>query len=262
MEQEFGFKELYDVFIKATYPIEINGKTFVENETIANFDKIQLANFNEETSFVSANGGFDNRARVWWERTKDVKLEFTQGIFSRTQFALLNNLKVLKKAENVPIYVPVRETCESTEEGDVVFSHIPCEPLFVYNVNTGAAITDYTVVNDHTINITAAYTSVLLDYLYEYTNGSSTFIVGSQLTNGTFVLIGKTKVKDDITGQVKTGIIRIPKLKLMSDLSMRLGTQANPVVGRMSAMAIPVGDRGRQYVMEMEILNDDIDSDM
>lgn len=262
MDREFGFKELEEVLIKATYPIEVNGRTFAEGETVAAFDKIQLANFNETKTFVSANGGYDNRARVWWESTKEVKLNFVQGIFSKVEFGILYNEKVIQKAVNTTIIINKREIVESDENGKVVCSEIPLTPLFVYNATTGAAITEYTVVDNRTFIIDAAYTSVLLDYPYKYRNGSSTFIVGRQLSNGTFVLTGKTKVKDDVTGQVKTGIIRIPKLKLMSELSMRLGKEANPMVGRMDATAHPVGVKGHEVVMEIEILNDDIDSDM
>ena len=53
--------------------------------------------------------------------------------------------------------------------------------------------------------------------------------MGKQLIPGFLRLEGKTRVKDDISGKVRTGIIEIPKLKLMSDLSMRLGKNANPV---------------------------------
>jgi hypothetical protein len=56
-------------------------------------------------------------------------------------------------------------------------------------------------------------------------------VVGRPLTNGYLSLSGKTRVKDEITGQVTTGIINIPKLKLMSDLSMRLGDNATPIMG-------------------------------
>jgi hypothetical protein len=35
-----AMKELYDVFLKATYPIEIGDKRIEEGETIALFDKI------------------------------------------------------------------------------------------------------------------------------------------------------------------------------------------------------------------------------
>jgi hypothetical protein len=45
MEQGLGFKELYEVFLKTTYPIEMGEKTIESGETIARFDRIQLANF-------------------------------------------------------------------------------------------------------------------------------------------------------------------------------------------------------------------------
>ena len=40
MSNEFSLSELYEVFIKATYPMEIGGKLFEEDETICVFDKI------------------------------------------------------------------------------------------------------------------------------------------------------------------------------------------------------------------------------
>ena len=72
MNSEFGLKELYEVSLKATYPIEVNNRTIEIGESIAVFDRIQLANFAETKKFISANGGFDNRPLVWWEETKDI----------------------------------------------------------------------------------------------------------------------------------------------------------------------------------------------
>ena len=40
MEQSIGFKELYEVSLKATYPIEVNGEAIEIGETIAVFDSI------------------------------------------------------------------------------------------------------------------------------------------------------------------------------------------------------------------------------
>lgn len=77
MTNELGFKELYEVSLKATLPIEVNGETIEVGETIAFFDKIQIANFQEIKISASANGGYDSRALVWWEETKEVKLNFT-----------------------------------------------------------------------------------------------------------------------------------------------------------------------------------------
>jgi hypothetical protein len=83
MTNELNFKELYSVSLKSTYPIEVNGETIEAGETIAFFDKIQIANFQEIKSFVSANGGYDNRELVWWEETKEIKINFSQGVFSK-----------------------------------------------------------------------------------------------------------------------------------------------------------------------------------
>ena len=83
MNTEFGLKELYDLTLKATYPIEMEGRKFETGEVIARFDKIQIANFRELTSRVSANGGKMNPALVVWEDTKEIQLTFSQGIFSK-----------------------------------------------------------------------------------------------------------------------------------------------------------------------------------
>lgn len=83
MINELNFKELYQVSLKATYPIEVGGKIIEPGETVASFDKIQIANFQEIKSLTSANGGFGNRAQIIWETTKEIKISFTQGVFSK-----------------------------------------------------------------------------------------------------------------------------------------------------------------------------------
>ena len=87
-------------------------------------------------------------------------------------------------------------------------------------------------------------------------------IVEKRFLNGFLTFEGRTRVKDDITGQTHTGIIKIPKLKLMSDLSMRLGQDATPVLGTFKAVGYPVGVKGNKKAMEIILLDDDIDSDL
>jgi hypothetical protein len=82
MSNEFGMKELYSVFLKTTYPIEVSGKRIEIGETIARFDKIQLANFAEKKEFTAARGGYENAPRVWWEETKEIAVTIMQGVFS------------------------------------------------------------------------------------------------------------------------------------------------------------------------------------
>ena len=124
----------------------------------------------------------------------------------------------------------MREGIETNEQGIATAKHQIVEPAFVYDAKTGDKIENATVSVQQIIT-SKPYQDIIVDYWYNYTNKSTTMIVGRPLTNGYLSLTGKTRVKDEVTGQVKTGIINIPKLKLMSDLSMRLGDNATPIMG-------------------------------
>ncbi len=258
---EFGIKELYSVKLKTTYPIEIAGRWINEGETIVYFDSVQISGFQEFKTYVTAHGGFDDRAHVWWETSKEVRFFLERGIFSKTQFAMLSNSKLATITENEKIIIPTREEVESNENGVFETKETPVNNFYVYKLETGEKV-NYTKIENKKYQINDIYTNLILDYDYEYTKGGSLITVGQRLIKGCLRLEGRTKIKDDVTGQTHTGIIIIPKLKLMSDLSMRLGENATPVVGRIQATAIPEGERGNQKIVEMYFLNDDIDSDM
>lgn len=261
MDNDFGFKELYEVALKTTYPIEIQNRTLQPGEVIAYFDRLQLGNFKESKKFASSNGGYDNRSLVWWEETNDVKFSLVQGVFSKVQFALMSNSKLISSSPESAILLTQRELLESDESGIITLKHKPVGAYFIYETSSGDKL-EPVAANDINIQISRQFTNVVVDYQWEYAGKFSSVVVGRSLVEGYLTLEGKTRVKDDITGQVKTGILTIPKLKLMSDLSMRLGSDAVPVVGQLDAVALPVGAKGQKKVMEITFLDDDIDSDM
>ena len=262
MTDELSFKELYEVSLKSTSSIEVGGRTIEVGETIAIFDKINIANFREIKDHVSANGGYGNRPLITWESTKEIDISFSQGTFSKTQLALMSNANLITNNGEERIPINKREQHESNESKQIYLSHSPIadKPCFVYDVDTGEKISGWKL-NNHVITIDKSYTDVLVDYWYEYKNGYSTLQVGKALTQGFLTLVGKMRIKDE-TGTVKTGIIHIPKLRLMSDLSIRVGSDAAPHIGVLNAVAFPEGARGHQKVMDITFLNDDIDADM
>ena len=74
-------------------------------------------------------------------------------------------------------------------------------------------------------------------------------------------LEGRTRIKDDITGENHTAIIYIPKLKITSDFNLTLGQNAQPVVGKFSGTALSVGDKKQSRALEIYFLDEDIDRD-
>jgi len=134
------------------------------------------------------------------------------------------------------------------------------DQIFIYRKSDGERLSWNRI--GRYLKINEAYLDVIVFYRYNYVGGAGVAKIGQQFLGGFLELEGKTRVKDDTSGLITTGIIKIPKLKLMSGLSIRMGAQANPVVGTFSAVGVPVELRHNSYVMEFEFLNNDIDSDM
>ena len=263
MNTEFGLKELTDMTLKATYPIELEGKRFEPGEVIARFDKIQIANFREITSRVSANGGYHNAARVIWEDPKEIQLTFTQGIFSKKQFALLSNSRLLRVKKDDTIWIPQHISSESDEQGKIDLGKEMVRDVFVYDAKTYEKLKPTNVdLEKGIVVIDQPYVDVEIDFEYVYNNRASSLIIGQKLIGGFLYLEGKTRVKDDITGKTHTALLRIPRLKLVSDLSMRLGREAGPVLANFSAVGLPISTKKPQEIMELLFLNDDIDAEM
>lgn len=260
---EFGLKELSELTLKATYPIEMAGRIFQPGEVIARFDKIQLANFKEVTSRTNATGGYDNRSLVIWEDPKEIQLNFTQGIFSKSQFALLSNANLIDNAPTAPILISAHYQGESDESGKIKINKERISNVFIYDAKTFEKLEPVSAdLEKGELVIKKSYHKVEVDYQYAYTNGATIMTIGKKLIEGYLQLEGKTRVKDDITGKTRTAILRIPRLKLVSDLSMRLGREATPVLASFSAIGLPEGGRGSKKIMELLFLNDDIDADM
>ena len=215
MDNEFGLQELYSVQIKSTYPIEIKGKEIAAGEVIAAFDSILIANFQEIHKEAAAQGGYQNRKLVIWNRTEGVNLVFTQGIFSKTQFALMNNSRLINLNENQKVRIAQRDELETDSEGKMTLTHVPIDSwIFVYNKETGEKLTGLSMIDEKTLQTSLVYKDVIVDYEYGYDNGIDVSFIGEDIFEGYVTLEGRTRIKDDITGETHTAIIYIPKLKI------------------------------------------------
>jgi hypothetical protein len=155
-----------------------------------------------------------------------------------------------------------RERVETDENGKFELKNLPCGNFFLYGAAGDKIPSSRITRNGKKVIVSGSvYEELICDYDFLYTSNVSELILGQELVKGYLSLEARTRVKDDITGHTKTGIIKIPQLKLMSDLSMRLGDNASPLMGTFKAIGYPVGSRGDTKVMEILFLEDDIDSD-
>ena len=154
--------------------------------------------------------------------------------------------------------VPKTEILEADDEGAINLQFIP-QKLFVYKKD-GSRGKDF-VLEGQKIKGLTTYEEHVCDYYYEYQENIVYLQSGLGITNGYLRLEGKTRLKDDNTGHIVTGLITIPRLKLKTGISARLGANAEPVIGTFQGEGYPVGTRGNKTVCSLTILSDDIDSD-
>ena len=257
---QFTFSELYDVYIRPLYEVKIGNRIVSVKEPIAIFDSLQISNFKEINTMISANGGYHNGVRVVWKDPQGVEFGFERGVFSKEQLGLLWNSQLIKNLGEENVTISKREFVESNQNGEFELEEIPIDgTIFIYK-DDGVKVVNYSV-EGKVITTQEQNTNYTVLYQYSYSNDNSIYKIGNELLSGFLELEGKTRVKDSETGSVETGLLKIPKFKLMSDFSIRLGKNASPVVGHFSGVGLPVGAKGNSYICEFYLLGDDVDSD-
>lgn len=257
MDNFVGIKELYDVSLRLNAPLEIGGIKYDINESILNFETAEIAQINETKQNVQARGGYHNPALVNWEIDKEMNFAISHGVLSPKSWALLSNSKIKE-----PVYksVGIYETLHVIEAGDYSYVDLkycpnscdciigaqpnPCfEPLpmgrrpelmlkplppsktkwiFIYDEETGKRIRDFEIYQNR-IFFKEDVRKITIDYTFYCEDKIRVIEVGNRLLNGFLRLTGKMSVKDEKSGEVTTAILEMPKIKLSSSLSMKLG---------------------------------------
>lgn len=262
MTNGFGVKELYSAVIKTTYEMEINGIIYAPNEPILRFDRLSIAALDEGKVRKEARGGSDGAVLMYWEDTNRVIFGCSIGTVSNFGLALISNSRLLTKTAGLPQDISYFEEKESNESNEIELRYTPkTGSVFIYGIENGVKITPVSIIGK-TIILNSPYLDVGIDYIYEYIDKTETMKVGCRLINGYLSLEGRTRTVDESDGKEKTAVIKIPQIRLMSDLSMRLGDNRSPQVYGMTFEGVPVGEKGNRYVCEIIYLNNDIDTDL
>lgn len=298
MQEMYGMKEFYDVTIRANQPIEIGGKKFDINEALLSFSTAEIASIDQSISSVQARGGYHNPALINWDNDREVRFGISHGVLSPVSWALLSNSQLISKRK---VSVPYKEVVDVIEDDEYCFADLrycpnaclelmgvqpnPCfEPLpmgrrpelmlkplppsktkfiFCYDEETGEKIRDFEIYRNR-IYFKRECRHVVVDYTFDYENEAMSLELGKRLCNGYLSLDGKMNIKGDIKGEVTTVVLKIPKIKITSALSLRLGKQVDdPVVSDFYFTGYFDENvrRDSQKIWELTFLKDGVDSE-
>jgi hypothetical protein len=103
----------------------------------------------------------------------------------------------------------------------------------------------------------------VIDYYYNYEHEAITYLLEKERFNGLFTLEAKFYSKDENEGRKYTNVMFMPKVRIVSNINLRLGERADPTVSTFNIIGMPetVGEY-KNLIVDITRLNDDIDADI
>jgi hypothetical protein len=228
--------------------------------------------------------------RVIWEDRSEVQFSLTEGVMSSISMGILLSAAVSEaKTAEETLLIPKREGPFELENGRIYITHqpvlYPTKKVFIYEYERGVAqkkvfgeldpennrynsFLDQTkiclkVFKDKEGNEADATKEYIVDYYYEYKDEALLYTIQKERFNGLFTLEGKFYSKDENDGLNYTNLIYMPKVRVVSDINLRLGERADPTTSVFNIIGLPenVGGNKKSLILEITRLSEDIDAE-
>ena len=290
IDQYFGHKQLYSVVLRAKTPMQFGERYIEAEEPVLYFDDIDMSVLSEQDRVVMAQGGWANMPRVVWDDRKEVTFSMTDGVMSSVGMSILLSANVAERQDGEILYIPKREgPLELNNNHELYLQHWPVEnsikKTFIFDYERdavqrkvyGKRIEDKTdpfdnsqnipciqVFQDKKLSIPADISrKYVVDYYYKYEDEAFIYNVQKERFNSLFTLEAKFYSKDENEGMNYTNILYMPKVRVVSNINLRLGERADPTVSNFTIIGLPetVGDN-KNLILQITRLGQDIDEDI
>ena len=281
IDQYFGVKELSEVVLKAKTPMQFGSRHLEQGEPVLYFENVSMSMLTERSSPIMARGGWSNMPRVIWEDRSEVTFTLREGVMSSISMGILLSANMTEKKPSETLLIPKREgPFELDSENSFYLEHMPVLPpkkkVFIYEYEHDVAQKKvYGEILNRQINllgeeiprirvkdadVTKRY---IVDYYYEYKDEALIYLIQKERFNGLFTLEGKFYSKDENNGINYTNLIYMPKVRVVSDINLRLGERADPTTSVFNIVGMPEKtDDSNNLIVKVMRLNTDIDADI
>ena len=289
IDQYFGVKELYEVVLRAKAPMQFGSRYIEADEPVLYFENVSMSVLREASNPIMARGGWSNLPRVIWEDRSEVQFQLSEGVMSSISMGILLSASVTTPTKERPLLVSKREGPFILDGTHRIFiEHWPIEypqkKVFIFEYDRDVAQkkiygklirdidpyggTDYMpCVELYKDKACTEYADIgkqyLIDYYYAYGEEALIYSIQKERFNGLFTLEGKFYSKDENEGKNYTNVLYMPKVRVVSDINLRLGERADPTMSVFNIIGLPenMGDNRQSLILEINRLNSDEDSD-
>ena len=101
--------------------------------------------------------------------------------------------------------------------------------------------------------------NILCDYYFNYDKDVILYSMARERFTNLYSLEATFLMKDENDGLLHTGLLRMPKVRVVSNINLRMGERADPSVSTFNIIAIPESKGNRESVVcEVIYLDEDI----
>lgn len=278
IDQYFGIKELSKVVLRAKTPMNFGSRHLEADEPVLYFENVSMAVLNEDNRPIMARGGWKNMPRVVWDSRSAVTFTLSEGVMSSIGMSILLSTNMTAPKEDEPIlinkiegpYYP--ESCpwknEETDNNEETITPVgffierlpvpyPKKKTFIFEYDRDVAQkkvygeiltrnTDFgpqyflAIYEDKELTTPVKKTKkYLVDYYYEYRDEALIYTIEKERFNGLFTLEGQFYSKDENEGKNYTNLIYMPRVRVVSNIDLRLGERASPTVAVFNIVGLP-----------------------
>lgn len=264
--EELGIKNLERVCIKTKNEVAFGDRLLEAGEPVIYFDNLQIALLSENVRPIMARGGWHNEPRVIWEDRQETTFAFSNGTVNTISFNLLLGANMLDKVDDN--ILPYNEVIMLDEKGKGYLKYLPIlndmeykNFFFTYDFNNIQGRISPISIDGLKIDFGKefAYQTVMCDYYFEYKKDIITYSMNRERFTNLYTLEATFQMKDENEGLLRTGYLRMPKIRILSNINLRMGERADPMVSTFRVIAQPETKEGRDDVVcEIQYLDEDI----
>ena len=298
MDQYFGHKELYEVVLRAKVPMYFGDRYIEADEPVLYFNNVNMSLLTEQNRPIFARGGWGNMPHVIWEERSEVQFQMVEGVMSSVGMSILMSANVTSGgSKDKPLYINMKEgPLEFSMNNVVQLKHwpvaYPTKKTFIFDYDRDAiqeklygtyyispsdqekidlgeitkkdVIPRIAIFTDKNCTIPAKNNrKYVVDYYYEYEDKALIYTIQKERFNGLFTLEAKFYSKDENEGHNYTNILYMPKVRIVSNINLRLGERADPTVSTFNIIGMPetIGEY-KNLIMDITRLSENIDADI
>ena len=296
-DEYFGHKELYEVVLRAKVPMQFGNRYIESQEPVLYFNNVNMSLLTEQDRPVFARGGWGNMPRVVWDERSEVQFQMIEGVMSSVGMSILLGANVLARQEDKPLYIHMKEgPMECSMNNVVQLKHWPAGmpehkafifeyardaiqqkmygKFYISNSDQQKLSNEEITMNDilprlaiykdkNCLEAAENDRKYVIDYYYKYEDEALSYLLERERFNGLFTLEAKFYSQDENEGNRYTNILYMPKVRIVSNISLRLGERADPTVSTFNIIGMPetVGEY-KNLIVDITRLGQDIDADI